>query len=67
MEFYLTQIIRTVYEGDFDRGLKHGFGKIVYPSGNYYEGNWAFDKKEGYGVMYWSNTNEKVRIYLMQI
>ena len=33
--------------------MKHGKGKMVYPSGNYYEGDWAFDKKEGYGTLKW--------------
>ncbi len=51
---------RTTYEGSFERGLKHGFGKITYPSGNYYEGEWAFDKKQGQGTMYWADADEKV-------
>jgi len=43
--------------------LKHGFGKITYPSGNYYEGEWAFDKKQGQGTMYWADADEKVTNY----
>lgn len=23
---------------------------MTYPSGNFYEGNWKYDKKEGYGM-----------------
>lgn len=26
---------------------------MVYPSQNYYEGEWQNDSKEGYGVMHW--------------
>ena len=30
-----------VYTGDFDRGMRNGFGKIVYANGNsFYEGEW---------------------------
>lgn len=30
---------------------------MTYPNGNYYEGEWKYDKKEGYGVMNWVSTN----------
>ena len=33
---------------------------MTYPTGNYYEGDWAYDKKEGQGIMYWLTSNEKV-------
>lgn len=32
---------------------------MTYPSGNYYEGNWKLDKKEGQGTMHWLNNKEK--------
>lgn len=32
---------------------------MTYPSGNFYEGNWKYDKKEGYGTMNWVNSKEK--------
>lgn len=43
-------------------GFKHGKGKMNYPSQNFYEGDWKLDKKEGYGIMNWVNTKEKVSI-----
>lgn len=49
---------RTVYKGEFQCGFKHGKGKMVYASGNYYEGAWKYDKKSGYGEMHWLTSNE---------
>jgi len=34
---------------------------MSYPSGNYYEGYWALDNKEGKGTMFWVTSNEKVK------
>ena len=39
----LVNIFRSYYEGEFHKGDKHGKGKMVYASGNYYEGEWAND------------------------
>lgn len=50
--------LRTVYTGEFQFGFKHGKGKMAYVSGNYYDGDWKYDKKNGYGEMYWLTTNE---------
>ena len=36
---------------------------MTYPSGNYYDGEWAHDKKEGQGIIYWLNNNEKVNFF----
>lgn len=32
---------------------------MLYPSGNYYEGEWRLDKKDGFGTMNWLTTKEK--------
>jgi hypothetical protein len=32
---------------------------MTYPSGNFYEGSWRYDKKEGQGTMNWLSSNEK--------
>lgn len=48
----------AIYSGQFLKGFKHGKGLMKYPSGNYYEGYYKFDKKSGYGEMYWLNKNE---------
>lgn len=39
--------------------MKWGKGKMTYASGNYYEGSWKDNKRNGHGVMHWLNTNEK--------
>ena len=31
---------------------------MTYASGNYYQGDWKYDKKSGYGEMHWLTTNE---------
>lgn len=40
-------LLRALFEGQFVNGCKHGEGRMTYPSGNYYEGEWKNDKKEG--------------------
>jgi hypothetical protein len=32
---------------------------MTYASGNYYEGNWSNNKRNGEGVMHWTNSKEK--------
>ena len=54
----------TGYDGLWENGEKCGYGKYVYPSGNYYEGEWMHNKRNGKGTMYWQKignrpTNEK--------
>jgi len=39
--------------------MKWGEGKMTYSSGNYYEGHWENNKRNGHGVMHWLNLNEK--------
>ncbi|CAK59186.1 unnamed protein product (macronuclear) [Paramecium tetraurelia] len=58
---YNCHIINQVphLKGKFYQGNKSGKGKMSYPSGNYYDGDFLMDKKEGYGVMFWLNSNEK--------
>lgn len=36
---------------------KHGKGKLTFPSGSYYEGNFVMNKKEGYGEYYYKIGN----------
>ena len=33
--------------------LQSGFGKFVDNEGNYYEGEWKHDEKDGYAIEYW--------------
>lgn len=32
------------YEGNYKDGLKHGVGKMIFPNGNIYEGEWFENK-----------------------
>eukprot|EP00347_Sterkiella_histriomuscorum_P002207 403369055 len=59
------QDVLVQYSGQFDRDMKHGQGKFIYPDGSTYEGNFRNDKFDGYGIYkfidgreykgYWSN------------
>jgi len=40
-------LFSALFEGEFKNGCKEGHGKMIYPSGNYYEGDWKSDQKEG--------------------
>lgn len=44
---------KAVYTGDLAAGLPHGKGKLVWPSGNTYEGEWKNGAVHGRGVMTW--------------
>lgn len=35
-------------------GLKHGYGKLLYNDGAYYQGNFYNDKIHGHGVLYYN-------------
>jgi hypothetical protein len=39
--------------------MKWGNGKMTYASGNYYEGQWASNKRNGQGTMFWLTSDEK--------
>jgi hypothetical protein len=38
------------YEGELKLGAKSGKGHYYYVNGNYFEGEWLRDRKNGYGV-----------------
>ena len=42
---------KTVYTGEFQRGLMHGYGKITFPDQSGYKGSWSNDKMYGEGVL----------------
>ena len=42
----------SLREGYWDHGELHGFGRIVYPNGDYYEGDFNFNKRHGRGAFY---------------
>jgi 1-phosphatidylinositol-4-phosphate 5-kinase len=35
--------------------LKHGLGEYRWASGNFYKGEYKFDKRDGYGQMTWAD------------
>mmetsp|Transcript_950 Transcript_950/g.1306 ORF Transcript_950/g.1306 Transcript_950/m.1306 type:complete len:81 (-) Transcript_950:380-622(-) len=41
----------------------HGYGKLVWPDGKRYEGEYYQDKKHGKGVFYWPNGNKYVGMW----
>ena len=42
----------SVYDGDFDKGLKDGVGVMDYANGEQYDGDWSEDKYHGKGTFY---------------
>lgn len=49
---YTNDETTTIYEGEWDKSLKHGFGTEHFKN-NYYEGNFKNGKRCGLGVYYW--------------
>eukprot|EP01032_Pedospumella_encystans_P020893 gene20893-23726_t len=45
-----TPVEKARYEGNYKDGLKHGVGKMVFPNGNTYEGEWFENKMQGEGT-----------------
>ena len=39
------------FEGQYENGLRNGFGKMFTGDGDTYEGNWVNDKPTGEGVL----------------
>lgn len=35
-------------------GKRHGFGKLHYQSGEFYEGNWKDNMMEGFGKLFYN-------------
>lgn len=42
----------SIYVGEFLDGKLHGKGKITYENGDYYDGQWADDMRNGKGTYY---------------
>ena len=55
----LLQPDGSFYKGEFRNGVKHGEGRMTYSSGNYYQGAWTYNKKNGFGIMDWVSDNER--------
>jgi 1-phosphatidylinositol-4-phosphate 5-kinase len=42
-------------EGQYVNGLKEGFGRSIYPGGDYYEGQWKLGLQDGHGKFTFPN------------
>ena len=47
VSFSIKSFAGDVYEGDWQKNLKHGKGVLVYGNGNEIEGEWVRDKQIG--------------------
>lgn len=45
----------TIYCGELVEGLRQGYGKVTYSTGDCYEGCWDSDKYSGKGVYVWKD------------
>lgn len=46
--------------GDFKNGQLEGHGELYFSSGDYYLGEFKFDKKEGRGLYRWTGKEQNV-------
>ncbi|KAI8894714.1 hypothetical protein BC833DRAFT_603866 [Globomyces pollinis-pini] len=53
------QLTSGKYIGEYKDSMRHGKGKMIYSSGNIYEGEWNNNRKVGFGKMTWTTTNEE--------
>jgi len=45
----------NIYKGERKNGIKHGYGKMFFKSGDTYEGDWKDGEMTGRGVYRWAN------------
>eukprot|EP00736_Rhodelphis_marinus_P008614 Rmarinus@m.20832 len=55
---YFDHDRQSNYSGQWRDDRQHGWGRMVYPSGNVYEGNWEHGVKQGLGMMHWYTKRE---------
>lgn len=51
-------VLTFIYLGNFLNGKKHGDGIYHYKSGGKYKGEWIEDRKQGYGIMEYTNKDK---------
>jgi hypothetical protein len=44
-----------MYIGQWENNSMHGYGEFRWKDGKYYAGNYVEDRKEGFGIYYWTN------------
>ncbi|KAI9017402.1 hypothetical protein BC832DRAFT_527486, partial [Gaertneriomyces semiglobifer] len=52
---FVCETSSSRYEGDWQKGIVHGHGKLLYDGGSYYEGEWRDGMKHGKGVMMYAS------------
>ena len=55
--------INPKYEGNFLNFEPDGFGKLIYPNGNNFEGFWKGGKIHGKGTFFWSDGRKYVGFF----
>lgn len=55
IEAELAEVRNRIYEGGVSKGIKHGYGQYVLPSGDVYKGNFKNDLRHGSGVCKFTN------------
>lgn len=53
-----TPVEKARYEGNYKDGLRCGVGRMVYPSGDIYEGEWLDNKMHGEGSYTYKKTGD---------
>lgn len=53
-----TPVEKSKYEGNYINGQKSGIGKMTYPNGDVYEGEWNEDKMHGDGTYVYKKTGD---------
>jgi len=48
-----------VYEGQWEKGVKQGKGKLQFKDGSYYEGDFSNGEITGEGIRYWASTGNR--------
>ena len=52
------------YTGELVDGVPEGKGKIIWDSGDSYDGQWHYGAANGYGTMYWQKEGTTYTGYL---
>jgi len=53
-----STVEKARYEGRYRDGMRNGFGKMVYPGGDIYEGEWVDGKMQGEGSYTYKKTGD---------
>ena len=51
----IGQVKSAIYDGGVSKGLKHGQGQMIMPSGDIFKGNWKNDLRHGSGICKFTN------------